>query len=809
MRSSLFNVRAAVALVLAVLVCGVAARGEVVILKDGFAIHGVKIRKEKDLIIDEKAGVPFIFDKPHGIVAIDDGPRLVAFPSSPLQLADIVEANRFETFTAYTRERNAGDIKLPSTARDPELVRDWDPKEWTREVKFNDVDPRLKHVVRQHINVITPHYIRIGSSNYKLAYYYLLKEFKPALIRSLLVNHPDLVEPKGKFDPDKRERLIRFWIQADWLDEADSDLERLRADLPAEKERYTRLKSEVNGLRAEKLLAEIERARDAGRHQWAIQALAGFPKDDVPRAVATKVTGLKADYEARTARLESARKHLEQLTKKVAAGGLLFLRDAAEAVRAEVHLDTLGRLDMFLTLADRAEKDGKDGRRPSHSPEELLAAAITGWHLGKVAAEARVGTASKVWAGRQMALDYFRNPVRGDRDRILKNYLEGSSALPYDELEKLVSLLPPPEAPEELPNGEAKFNLVPTVEFPKGVTFHMRLPEEYHPGRSYPLLILLADPGQDRGPEYLLRVFADLASRHGYIVAAPQWWDPQRPVYQYTSAEHGTVLQMLRHLRRAYQVDSDRVFMWGNGEGGAAALDIGASHPDQFAGIVPVNPSVYQPLYVPAEYWVNFYQLPVYMIIGDAFGPSVTAIRMLSERWMPRGFPTLVVSYKGRGHEWFSAELPYAFDWMSRKRRAEPGKTVGPPAFPGRIELPGFRSVRLTDNRFYWLSSDDIRPESTINPVLGGRRATPAKFSARVVEGNTIELRALGMRQLTVWFGKGMMEYSKPVTVKLDRTAKPVTKVVTPDISVLMEDLYDRADRQRPFFAKMEFKLAS
>jgi pimeloyl-ACP methyl ester carboxylesterase len=807
MLSLLCNARTAAALALAVIVCALAAHADTVILKDGYTIHGVKLVKEKDVIVDDKTGMPFIFDKPNGLVAVDDGPRLVAVPYSPTQIADVNDNNRFRDFAAYTRDRDAGTEKLPSTAREATVEKDWDPKEWTRIIRFQDVDPRIYHKVYQHINVITPHYVRIGSKSHRMARYFLLKEFKPDFIRKLLVNHPDLVEAKGKPDPDRRERLIRFWVQADWLDEADKDLDRLLADLPAEKPRYTRLKAEVNALRAEKLMAEIERARDSGRHHWAIQTLAAFPKEDVPKSVGTKVTTLRVDYEKRTARFDAARRSLDDLTKRANAANP-WLIDAAKAVRAEVHLDTLSRLDMFVTLAERAEKDAKEGRRPSYSAEELLAAAVTGWHLGKVGAEPKVGSAYKCWMTRQMALDYLRSTVKGDRQRILNGYLGGPNALAYDELEKLVSLLPPPDAPAESPKGMVKYDLVPTVAYPNGVSFVVRLPEEYQPGRSYPLLVLLADPALDGSPEYLLERFGDLPARHGYIVAAAQWWDPLKkdPRYTYTAHEQGTVLQLLRHLRRAFQVDADRVFLWGNGEGGSMALDLGASHPDLFAGVVPVNPSVYQPLYIPAEYWVNFHLLPVYMILGDTFGPSVNAIRMMSERWMPRGFPALVVSYKGRGQEWFTEELPYAFDWMGRKRRADPGKMVGPPGFADKT-VPGFSTVRLTDNRFHWLSSDDIRSERTMNPVLHGRMASPAKFSARVLEGNSIELRVTGLRQVTVWFGKGTVDYTKPVTVKVDRTSKPVTRTIAPEIPVLMEDLYERGDRQRPYFARMDFKV--
>jgi pimeloyl-ACP methyl ester carboxylesterase len=804
MTRSLLNARIAAALALAVTMTALVVHADVVILKDGYTLHGLKTVKEKGVIIDELTGEVLIAAKANGMTAIDDGPRWVVFPNSSQQVADASENNRFKEFTAYTRERNAGTEKLFSTARAPEVVNDWDPKEWTRVVKFNDIDPKVKHTVKQHINFISPHYLRIGSSTHALTRYFLLHEFKPYFIRSLLVNHPDLIEKDGKPDAGKRERLIRFWIQADWLEEADKDLERLLVDLPAEKERHSRLKSEVNGLRAEKLMVEIERARDSGRHQWAIEALKAFPKDDVPRAVSVKVTTMRADYDKRTAQFAAAKGYLDDLIKKIPANNQ-FLIDGAAAVRNEVHLDTLSRLDMFITLAERAEKDVKEGRRPSHSPEDLISSAITGWHLGKVAAETKVATAYKCWTTRLMAMEYLRTPSGATRQKILAAYMGGPNALAYDELEKLVSFLPPPDAPEKLPKEMVTLNLTPSVAFPSGASYLLRLPDEYQHGRSYPLLIALPDPLLDKTPENLLARLGDLPNRLGYIVAVPQWWDPLVSTYDYSKEEQAIVLQLIRQLRRSYQVDSDRIYLWGNGEGASMALDLGGSHPDLFAGIVPVNPSVYQPLYIPAQYWVNFEKLPVYLIMGDKFGGSVNAIRMLSERWMPRGFPTLVVSYKGRGLEWFSEELPYAFDWMGRKRRADPGKRVGPPQYE-RTEQAGFSSVRVSDNRFHWLSTPEIKADRAMNPMKGSRATTPAKFSAKIIEGNAIEAKAFGMRELTVWFGRGMLDYSKPVRVKVN-DGKSVTKQISPQIPVLMEDLYERADRQRPYFERIDMKV--
>lgn len=806
MSLSIFNRRTITTLALGGFLCVIAAKADVVILKDGYAIHGLKTVKEKDLLIDDRAGLPIVVVKGNGMTAVDDGPRWVVFPSSPRQVADANDGNRFKEFTAYTRERFAGDEKLPSTAREPEQLKPWDPKEWTREIRFQDVDPRIYHTVKQHINFISPYYVHVGSSTHKLHHYFLLKEFKAETIRKLLVNHPDLIEPAGKPDAAKRERLVRFWIQADWLEEADRELALFLKDLPSAKEPYTRLKSEVNGLRAEKALVEIERAHDSGRHQAAMEGLRNFPREDVPRHVAVKMVALHADYEKRLAQFADTKRYIKQLLKQINAAANGFLAEGAAAVEEEVHLDTLSRLDMFITLADRAEKDSKSGRRPSHSPEELLAAAITGWHLGKVAAEAKVDSAYRCWMTRLMAFNYLREPDAAKRQKMLRDYLGSSHAMAYDELEKLVSLLPPPDAPANIPSSTIAMKLRPTVKYPDGTPYLVRLPDEYQAGRSYPLLIALPDPEIDKTPSAFLARFDEIANRHGYIVVAPQWWAPKQRDYNYSAEEQSVILQLIRTMRRTFQVDSDRIFVWGNGEGGSMALDLGGSHPDLFAGVLPVNPAVYQALYIPSQYWVNFHQLPVYMTMGDKFGPSVSAIRMLSERWMPRGFSTLVVSYKGRGAEWFPQELPFAFDWMGRKRRADPGKMLGPPAYDGRTIAAGFSSVRLSDNRFHWLSTEGIRPELAMNPVVGSKGKEPAKFSAKILEGNTIEVKCLGMNKATVWFARGMLDYAKPIKVRMG-SAKPVEKRISPSIEVLMEDLYDRGDRQRPYFEKLEMKV--
>ena len=79
-----------------------AARAEVIILKDGYTLHGVRIFKEKTELFDKESGHVFQIDKFNGVTAIDDNARYVVFPTSLKQVADVAETNRFKDMVAYS-----------------------------------------------------------------------------------------------------------------------------------------------------------------------------------------------------------------------------------------------------------------------------------------------------------------------------------------------------------------------------------------------------------------------------------------------------------------------------------------------------------------------------------------------------------------------------------------------------------------------------------------------------------------------------------------------------------------------------------
>jgi hypothetical protein len=76
-------------------------------------------------------------------------------------------------------------------------------------------------------------------------------------------------------------------------------------------------------------------------------------------------------------------------------------------------------------------------------------------------------------------------------------------------------------------------------------------------------------------------------------------------------------------------------------------------------------------------------------------------------------------------------------------------------------------------------------------------------LQARSSEGNRITVHAHGFKRVTIWLGPEMVDFDKPVHIYLNSGGLSNRKV-KPDPATLLEDFYQRGDRQRLFFAKLE-----
>jgi hypothetical protein len=166
---------------------------------------------------------------------------------------------------------------------------------------------------------------------------------------------------------------------------------------------------------------------------------------------------------------------------------------------------------------------------------------------------------------------------------------------------------------------------------------------------------------------------------------------------------------------------------------------------------------------------------------------------------MPLGFPAMMSVYKGRGIEWYSAETPVFFDWMSRKTRANGISTLAGLTGPRKPWM----TMRETDNHFYWLQVDGIAP-GNLQRTSG--TTYPAEILGNITGDNTVVVSSRGVTKLTIWLSNDMIDWSKPVGVLVNRGIPPgyKKKVLEPNLEVLLEDYYERGDRRMLFLNKIE-----
>jgi len=764
---------------------------DVVILKDGFALHG-KATREMSMLVDDLTGQPLMTAKVGGLHLVDDGPRFMIYSATTRRVGDVDnQIDMRKEMLRFGRKAIRGTTELPKNCKFS-AMSDFD-KDWKR--TFRATIDRGYTDITQQIAGMTPYYAFLTASH-NFTSWYLTAELGQDLVEQLLKTHPDLIEPPGQPIIERRLKLLEFFLQAKWYERADAMLVQWTKDFEKDQNALKLLddaKIRLRNLRAVALVEEVEVARLAGRHRWAQEALKSFPNEGLEVRVLNDVAKLRATYEESVARFDAARRHLKELSEQIKNADERFLAVAAASILGELHFDNMDRIETFLAQAEQAVLDVKKGRKPTLSPGEILSLAVTGWLQGKNSAETKVASALRLWKAREMVLKLMSTEGGLRRADLLSAYLKETYALQFDEMAQMLAYLPPVEAETTTETNKILNRKTPGFNgHPNGVEYQLYLPPEYQHGRPYPVILGVYDPKEK--PELMMTRLRPYAERHGYILAVPKWTPALGGVYGYTVEEQTAVTGTLKHVKRLVQVDSDRVFMIGSGEGARCAFDIGVSTPDLFAGVVPIGPP---PSWtgLMLEYWRNTQILPYYVVMGNMSGPEWQSMRRVLEQWMPKGYPALTVLYKGRGMEWFGAELPNIFDWLNRKKRAEPWRELGAVGHE-------YRSARESDNRFYWLSTNELDEKLVKRAPL-----SPARLNAKILEGNQIHVTTFGVKQVTVWISRQMVDFERPITVTLNGKYKWTNggKAVKPDISTMLEDFYDRNDRQRLFFYKVEF----
>lgn len=826
----------------AVVTCAAVAMGaDVVILKDGFVVQG-NPRQETAKFVDKVSGTSITVAKSTGYDMINEGPKTTIFSAHNRQKDATVgpDTKLRPDMKGYTQKFNGikSSKELP-IGGETTKVTDFNAR-WFRQIFIKTADSTAETVVDQQILYLDPYFFVVVSATHKWQLAFRTAEWDPKLIRKLLMMHPDLAEPDGKCDPLKRVALTKFLLDAGWLQMAKDEVARLKrdhsAELPKEaKDEHDKLLKEIDQVTADRYAREAELSLAAGRYQYTRDLLANFPDKTAAAKELARVAKVTADLKTGQERYDAGRRMLRAAIDDVrgmravnarvgAAGGLalatwvppkdatgqqLDLAAAGEQVYAELHQDSASRIETFVTMATEAERERAAGREPIKKPHELLAAAISGWAKGKNGATADPEAAWKLWSAREAVLAYQRGESMNDRTAVLGRYRKNITQ-DIGELAQIISLLPPAAAEDldnrtgkQVPLGNVKEtgifrrSTLPVYGHASGIEYLVKLPPEYHHGRAYPVLMVLPSPGAN--PEEFLTPLIAEADRHGYILIVPEWAGQFfGKGYSWTGEEHVFATAALRDAVRHFTVDNDKVFLIGFGDGANMAMDVGVSHPDLFAGVIPMGPTPkWGGLFM--YYWQNAQKLPYYVITGEG-APGLTDLKRIYDEWMTKGFPAMMSLYKGRGIEWYAAETPVFFDWMSRKTRVNGTATLAGLTGPRKPWV----TQREGDNHFYWLQVDGIAPPNLQRP---NGNNIPAEIIGDVRGNNTIDVKCRGVTKLTIWLSADLIDWSKPVNVLVKGGIPPGYKpqVLQPNLEVLLEDYYRRGDRRMLFLNKLEF----
>jgi pimeloyl-ACP methyl ester carboxylesterase len=783
-----------------------------IIFKDGFSIKGKVSESVREFIYDPASGRSFSI--PSGDFSIDDNVRNILFSPSHVHTV---------------RQLKPGEIKEPikivrikSILNSREIHSSW---AYTSFSKWNEQGERTVTMqngkgqpiyLKQKIGLLTPHYLFAVTDLYNWDLRYSAQEFGPELMRAILLNiFAEKKDLKTLKPAEKYLQIAAFMQEAGWFQEAETELDNITKNYPDEKKKAEEMLAKLRKDRADLFVESIKQAAKVGQHLEAIERLGDYDKRGYQKIVSpdyrNAAADLKTDYEKAKANIDQARKYLKEFagyTNKP-----MDWSKATEFIAQELNYDTVERLDEFLKSAKQYERQRKDKIDSTQSAEEVLATAVSGWLQGNQAALPDVRSALKLARAREFLVDYLQADNDQKRPGLMSGFKSGND-LPIDMMSRLIRMIPPPDAhPAKEINTQ-----VQTIQIANGNgSYLLQLPPDYHHQRAYPVLMVLHS-GRDRADDTLRR-FSEEAAKYGFILAAPLWAGNKAfgAKYQYTSKQHGIALDTLRDLRRRFQIDSDRVVMFGWEDGANMAFDVGLGHPDQFAGVVPMNGGLTP--FAKRFYSTNAQYLPFYVIEGERNGGRAKQMRDLFKEWTRPPYVSMYVEYKGRVSEWFSAEIPLMMSWMSKKKRHTPIKELGQPNFGGGLGEE-FRSSRNGDNRFYWLSCDSIDTKHQFDPTSSTWRGyQPATFQASLSVGNLLDkssgkekiwnranLRVKGARQLCLWITPDMMDLAKPLEIFVDGRAVGGMRTVVPSLETMLEELYQTGDRQRLFVAKIDIK---
>ena len=774
----------------------------VVVLKDGRVLDGrVALLSRVDEKPDGEIAVKLI-------VVLDDGLRRVYFPKYNLMPGTPPDPGGevFETFkTGLSFTRGGAEMKVLG--------------EYDNSMPFDQYGRRTLPLrspggtmfAIQALTELTPKYVRARAVQVdKTPVDWDMRIATNSIPRSVLT--PILTHQINPTDVEDRIRLVRFYIQGDLYEDAVDEIDAIRNDWnddPDIKQRLTSMYRFISRKRYERRIEELEFRWRAGQFALVKKFLAELENDEgLPEQLFQQVGRMIQRFDdfdkKRTETMATLRNLYENIPNDEKKDDQIL--PILDEIEAELSFNTLDRLATF----------GLYARDRTFSDAEKIALAVTGWIAGPTADNRSLSVAAELPETRRLVVQYLKTGLgeTPQRQAILEQLGSLEAGRPDLVAGILAHIDPPKESQPDDPERPGYFQLEvdSPIEGPvQRFQYSVQLPPEYDPKRRYPMIVTLN--GLTKTPDHQLDWWAGTwrgterygqATRQGYIVIAPDWNPAKLLDYDFSAFGHAAVLLTMKDALRRFSVDTDRVFLSGHGIGGTAAWDIGVSHPDLWAGVVPFNAVASR--YINA-YVANARHVPLYLITGELEGyGNVLSFQQNADIYnryltgQANPYEATVVRFIGRGMEGFSDEILNIFEWMK----------LHPRVMPQEFKVNSMRSW----DSFFWCvelgNLDQDVPHHVTDPLHWPEKGTPRNRITVELQPQraTNSLRiSVGPRvpNTVIFLTPDMVNFKEKTEILVNtKRYQPANGFLEPSVAVILEDARTRSDRQRPFWVRLD-----
>ncbi|MCC6511471.1 MAG: hypothetical protein IT423_20395 [Pirellulaceae bacterium] len=659
---------------------------------------------------------------------------------------------------------------------------------------YSVVGPKGRQDILQGITHLTPLYARVQTLRGQQVPYWDQRIATSTISSEALktILHHELNLDRAS----DRMRLFRFYLQCERYLDAQAELVDALAKFPELAEQKNLLVILEQAL-ADQMFREIELRRRSGQSLYVSQLLQGFSSDlagdasvtETQLRVQDQLDQLKATITQLTELVQSLRANLAELPPADAE----LVRPLIEQIAAEISVESQSRLNDYARF----------NTQTNLKVDQRLSFAIGGWLLGPGSGLDNFEVAKSVVRVSALVQEYLSQATPARREEILELLSKEEGGRP-ELVGRIVGAMKPPltlpPTAEGDPPGLVRMQ-IPAGENSGGLEYTVQLPPEYNPLRRYPCIVALPGLGSptERSIDWWCGGFDQqrqqrfgAATRYGYIVVSPKWATDDQLQYNYSGLEHDKVLRCVRDVYRRCSVDTDRVFIAGHFDGGAAAWDIALSHPDLWAGAILLSPSAEKFIVM---YGANAAYVPTYTVWGqfDASSLQANLGRTIDDYLKSPTFDALAVEYKGRPRDHFLEEMPRIIEWMEMtNHRRDPN--------PREIKVEG---ARAGDRFFYWFEMPEIDADVQVSPVMFDMKRQNKIEVELKPAGTEFLLSKFPAKQAWVWLRPGLVDFGQTVSVKT-RTGRKSSHTFKGDNRILLEDVRTRADRKQPFYDRID-----